>query len=339
MYNGYEMRSLRKEDLSLYYYLKHVGLFNFIEREDRAPLQRLETEEMCDFNQYVYEALVEWCDNPDGFTPSPTERGRGWVYLDSQTVSGTDQCNPYFTVSGTDLEGNIIQGIPEQMQRITVYNIPATTTQMMTLDDNDISDYIVSDDQYMIDYIDGRIITNGPVLSSGILNYPTFVTYHWYYICLVDEWAAVEASAPPVVVIDMHGTDPMGYQLGGGKKKVRKVDLYVFASNPAERNDIVEELTDALFNKTAPLYDFPLGTMLDYDGTWYGRKTTSNKLTSLFNRQKVSNIIGNMEFENVTARHISLPLVMTRDRNEVMLSDLNAYRSKVSFDLVTYITN
>lgn len=328
MSDSYEMKSLRKEDLSLYYYLKHVGLFSFIEREDRALLQALEVEDSCDFNQYVYEAQVEWCNN-DGFTPNPTERGRGWVYLDPSTTSGTTQCYPYTTVSGTDIEGNIIMGIPEQSNRVTVYDIPVGVGQINLIDDATLSMYVVPENEYMVDYLDGRIVT------SGTVN-PTYVTYHWYYVSLVDEWAAVEAAAPPVVVIDMHGTDPTGYQLGGGKKKVRKVDLYVFASNPAERNDIVEELTDALFNKSAPLYEFPLGTMLEYDGTWYGRKQTTNKLTSLFNRQHATHIIGNMEFENVSARHISLPLVMTRDRNEVMLSDLNAYRSKVSFDLVTY---
>lgn len=322
-FHGSEMRSLRKEDLSLYYHLKHVGLFEFIEKEELAPMQKMDTEEFCDSNFMVYEALTEWCEDPDGFAPDPTERGRGWVYLDSGTIiSGTDQCSPYVTVTGTDADGNILapgydpeSGIPEQSDRIVVY---------------DADDNIMSDQDYIVDYIDGRIITDGTVAT------PVYIDYHWHYVSLVDEWAAVEAADPPVVVVDMHGTDKAGYQLGAGKKQIRKVNLHVFATNPAERNDIVEELVDALFNKTAPLYNFPLGTVLDYDGTWYGRKENPNKLTSLFNRQHASHVIGNMEFMNVTSRHVSLPLVMTRDRNEVMLSDLNAYRSKVSFDLVTY---
>jgi len=353
-FHGSEMRSLRKEDLSLYYHLKHVGLFEFIEVEELAPLNRLETEDFCYTDFKVYEAMVEWCENPDGFTPDPTERGRGWVYLDSGTVeSGTGQCAPYVVVPGTDMEGNSILGIPEQSDRITVYQFPTNAivspVQYTTLDvDNaevalsidgveylltgeEVIDYVVPESDYMVDYIDGRIVLAGT--SSWT---PTHITYAWHYISLVDEWAAVEAANPPVVVIDMHGTDKAGYQLGGGKMQTRKVDLHVFATNPAERNDIVEELVDSLFNKSAPLYDFPLGTMLEYDGTWYGRTKNPNKLTSLFNRQHASHVIGNMEFLNVTSRHVSLPLVMTRDRNEVMLSDLNAYRSKVSFDLVTY---
>jgi hypothetical protein len=61
-----------------------------------------------------------------------------------------------------------------------------------------------------------------------------------------------------------------------------------------------------------------------------------NKLTTLFNNSEVSGYVGNLKFDNVTARHVNLPLIMTRSRDEVMLSDLNAYRSKISFDLVSY---
>lgn len=328
-FHGSEMRSLRKEDLSLYYHLKHVGLFEFIEKEEIAPLKQLDTEEFCNTDFKVFEAQTAWCEDPDGFAPSPSERGRGWVYLDSGTVvSGTGQCAPYVTVTGTDVEGNVILGIPEQSDRVTVYAIPSNVDPML-LDSAALEIFKVEDVDYIVDYLDCRVVTDTTIT-------PTHVTYNWNYVSLVDEWAAVEAADPPVVVIDMHGTDKAGYQLGAGKKQTRKVDLHIFATNPAERNDIVEELVDALYNKSAPLYEFPLGTILDYDGTWYGRKDNPIKLTSLFNRKTSSHVIGNMEFLNVTSRHISLPLVMTRDRNEVMLSDLNAYRSKVSFDLITY---
>ena len=304
------MTRLRKEDLSLYYYIKDTVLCNYFEKEENIPLCKL--EEYCTFNSNVYVALTD-------MIPDPTEVGRGWVYFDA--VSGTcdncilDQCIPYYSVSGTDAHGDFVMyGTPEQSYRVVVY---------------DANGDVISTDDYMIDYIDGRIITeaDGPI--------PVSVDYYWNYVSVVDEWPAVEAAHPPVIVLDMQGTDKTGFQLGGGRKTTRKVDIHVFASNPAERNDIVEVLYDGLYLKSCPLYEFPTGSVLDYDGTFYGRRSNNNKLTSLFSRETVENVT-HMEFDNVTARHVNLPLLMTRNRDEVTLSDLNAYRSKISFDVVSY---
>ena len=307
----YEMKHLRKEDLSLYYYIREVVLCDFIETEENVPLEF--SEELSSWNtttnsydSYVYIALTD-------MVPSPIERGRGWVYLDA--VEGlNNRCEPFSTVSGYRADGEQINGTPEQSNRITVYD---------TLGSG------ISDQEYIIDYLDGRVITSGTVQ-------PVAVDYDWHYISLVDEWAAIEAADPPVIVIDIHGTDKGGYQLGGGKKVTRKVDIHVFASNTAERNDIAETIYDGLYLRSYILFDFPLGTILDYDGTWYGRKENINKLTTLFDRSGVSGYVGYMQFENVTSRHVSLPLIMSRARDEVMLSDLNAYRSKITFDLITY---
>jgi len=306
----YEMRNIRKEDTSLYYFLKHIVLQDFIEKDEGVSLQLLEEVSCADENVYVYEALT-------AMVPSPTERGRGWVYLD--TCSGTTK------VCNLDIDGNVLfpttSGIKEQSTKVTVY---------------DSSWNVIDESEYLIDYIDGRVVTSGTVS-------PAYIDYNWYYISLVDEWAAISAADPPVVVIDLMGTDKGGYQLGAGRRVVRKVDIHIFASDPAERNDIVETIYDGLYLKCAPLYDFPNGTMLEYDGTWYGRKSNMNKLTTLFNNNTLTYLddnpnatIGNMQFENVTSRHINLPLIMTRSADEVLLSDLNAYRSKVSFDLVYY---
>ena len=306
----YEMKNIRKEDLSLYYYVKHTVLQDFIEKEDMISLQFLESASCVADNVYVYEALTS-------MAPSPTERGRGWVYLD--TCSGTT------TICNLDADGNELfstsLGIKEQSNRVTVYD-----SGLNVIDEN----------EYLIDYIDGRVVTSGTVS-------PAYVDYYFNYVSVVDEWAAIAAADPPVVVIDVMGTDKGGYQLGAGRRVVRKVDIHIFASDPAERNDIVETIYDALYLKCAPFYAFPGGTMLEYDGTWYGRKSNMNKLTTLFDNTQLINLndnvnatIGNLQFENVTSRHINLPLIMTRSQDEVLLSDLNAYRSKVSFDLVYY---
>jgi hypothetical protein len=283
-----EMQLFRKEDLSLASYIKDIVLSNFVEYETDIPLQLM--PDICDVDSFVYEALTE-------MIPAPSARGRGWLYFDC--VSGTNNCECYNTVSGTDFKGE--------------------------------NGAITPESDYMIDYTDCRIVANRK------LNEPT-VTYYWNYVSLVDEWAVIAASDPPVVVIDMHGVDKAGYQLGGGKRSVRKVNIHIFASEPAERNDLVDTLYDGLYLKSCMLQNFPNGSPLDYDGTFHGRRDQNdpiNKLTYLYNREGVENI-SRLQFENVTARHVSLPLLMTRGKDEVMLSDLNAYRSKVSFDLVLY---
>jgi len=307
---SYEMKLLRKEDISLYLYIKDIVLRDFIETEEENPLQLM--PELCGIDSYVYSAVTD-------MIPAPTERGRGWVYFDPP--SGGSPCQPYPTVSGLNGDGDPAFGTPEQTYMVQVYD-----------GDPSISGSLVDPSRYMIDYVDGRIITPTKFTAP-------FVTYKWNYVSVVDEWAAVQASDPPVVVIDMHGTDKEGYQLGGGKKSVRKVDLHVFATDPAERNDIVETLYDSLFNRQCALYNFPTGSVLDYDGTFYGRReqgvTSYNKLTYLFDRERVSHV-SSLFFDGVVARHVNLPIVMTSGKDEIVLSDLNAYRSKVSFTMFTY---
>jgi hypothetical protein len=293
-----EMKKWRKEDLSLYYYIKDVVLADFIEQETRITIRYM--SEISSTNSFVYEALTE-------MIPKPTDRGRGWVYFDEGFYA--------------DCTCNTCSGIVEQSNRVRVYSCTLSgNTQVLTP---------ISDREYMVDYIDGRIVTSGTVT-------PAFADYYWNYVSVVDEWSAVQAANPPVVVIDMMQTDKAGYQLGGGKKVVRKVDLHIFASCTAERNDIAETLYDGLYNRSAPLYDFPQGGVLDYDGTFYGRRRNMNKAETPFDNALEGSVIGNLEFENVTARHVNLPLLMTRSTDEVMLSDLNAYRSKVSFELTSY---
>lgn len=302
------MRLLRKEDLSLYHYIKDVVLGDFVEQEDLCDLKLL--PELCGANSYVYEYV-------SSLEPSPTERGRGWRYFDPP--SGGLPCEPFPSVSGTNGDGDPALGTPEQSLCVFVYE---TTLSGLG---------VVPWEEYMIDYIDGRII------SSRQLNSPR-VTFKWNYVSLVDEWAAIEAADPPVVVLDLNGTDKIGYQLGGGRKTTRKVDIHIFASNTAERNDITEAIYDGLYLKSCSIYDFPTGSVLDYDGTFYGRKDLqpgSNKLTYLFDRGTVGSV-SKLNFDAVTSRHVSLPLVMTRGTDEVMLSDLNAYRSRISFDMYYY---
>lgn len=305
------MSVLRKSDLSLYLYLKDTVLRDFVESETYIPLRLM--PEMTDLQSYVYEAETT-------MEPLPTDTGRGWVYFDAVSGTNINSCTPLTSVSGLDGDGNFAYGIPEQSERVLVYE----TNSEGLLD-------LVSYEDYMVDYLDGRII------SSRVLETP-YVSYYWNYVSVVDEWASVQASSPPVVALDIHGLDKKGYQLGGGKKVIGKVDIHIFANNTAERNDLAATIFDGLYNKSCPLYEFVTGSVLDYDGTFYGRKdllNTTNNVTLLFNREVITNMT-TLYFDNVTSRHISLPILMSQAGNKIMLSDLNAYRSKISLDLISY---
>lgn len=306
---SYEMSSLRKEDLSLYLYVKDIVLKNFREIEEYISLRLM--SDISNPDSYVYECSYD-------SIPSPSDNGRGWVYFDTSINSSS--CEPYTLVSGLNGDGFPAIGTPEQYDSVVLYETTASGLSP------------VDWKEYMIDYVDCRIITQRPLSDPK-------VSFIWNYVSVVDEWASVEAANSPVVVIDLGGTDKKGYQLGGGKKSVRKVDIHVFATSAAERNDIIETIYDGLYNKSCTLFDFPSGTILDYDGTFYGRRNLLdripnpiNKLTFLFDRKKISNI-SRLQFESVTSRNVNLPLLLTRD---TMLSDLNAYRSKISFDMLSY---
>jgi len=310
------MQRIRQENLSLHRYIKDTVLRDFVEKDEMVPLKLL--SDISCTGSYVYQAM-------SSLEPSPIGRGRGWLFFDcpnydsnGDCIYSTDTCVPEFViVNGTDAKGNTCTGTPEQSNRVTVYD-----TNLVTLSGTD----------YLIDYADGRIILDNNIIV------PKYVDYYWNYVSVLEEWRDINSVDTPVVVIDIGGTDKKGYQLGAGRKVTRPVTIHIFAASNAERSDIAEVIFDGLFNKSAPVYNFPTGDVLDYDGTFYGRKTNNNKLTSLFNRITLDDIEylhGNMLFNKVSSRHIKLPLIASND-SSTSLSNLNAYRSKISFELDTY---
>lgn len=286
------MKNLRKEDTSLYLYLKDVVLSEFIEKQESVQLNYI--EELSNSSSKVY-------DIDDYFDPSPKSRGRGFVYFDDLT---NEPLVPCVTSSGTK----------EQIDRITVYNNVGS---------------IITDDYYIVDYIDCRIIAEPEVE-------PATIDYHWNYVSLIDEWTELQSTEPPVVVIELSHDSASGFQLGGGRKNVRKCILHIFGSDSAERNELVDVIFNSLYLKRCPLYELEKGTPLDYDGTFYGRKATYDKDSTLFSRTTVSGV-SHMEFDNVKARNVRLPNTITRGFEQIMLSDLNSYRAEIQMDVITYI--
>lgn len=266
----------------------------------RDYIEFQEKDELVLLDDIVYNNIYKMYKISTLNTPNPFERGRGLVHFDDLLFSCL-----------VDVDGT--SSTPEQYNRVVVYDKYLN---------------VIEDSLYIVDYISGNII----MLDSII---PKYIDYYWYYVSIVDGWSSLSSASVPVVVIDINNISKTGYQLGGGKKVSRKSNIYLFASSSAERSDILEILYDSLYLKTCPLYDFPHGSALDYDGTFYNRKNNLNKSTNLFSRTVVSGT-SNLRFENVEAKNINLPLTLSINNEASTLSDLTAYRAKVTFDLVSY---
>lgn len=219
-------------------------------------------------------------ESTSNMDPTPTSLGRGWVYLDAY-------------------EDNT-----EQQNSVIVRDDTGT---------------IVSGSEYMIDYVDGRVITSGSFT-------PGTVDYKYFYVAIVNEWGFVETAGAPVVVVDLSSFNKEGFQLGGGRRVPRKGRLFVFASDRAERDDITEMLYDGIYQKCVPNQNWPKGSLIDWNGT--------------FNDDYVYETIqyhSQLQFENVSSKNIYPPMLGGIPRTDVtMLSDLNRYRSRIDFEMFHY---
>jgi len=216
--------------------------------------------------------------------PSPTSLGRGWVYLDNYGDT------------------------TEQQNAVTVY---------------DASNAVISGSNYMIDYVDGRIVTS----DVGIV--PSSVTYQYFYVSLVNEWQDVAAADVPVVVVNLEATEKEGFQLGGGKKPIRRGRLHIFANNQAERDDLIELLYDGIDKKCVPNQIWPQGSMIDWDGTF------SNNYI-----YEVAQYESSLHIDDVVARNVNPSLLSAVPRIDMtMLSDLNRYRARIDFNMFYWKEN
>jgi hypothetical protein len=211
--------------------------------------------------------------------PSPTSLGRGWVYLDAYG------------------------DVTEQQTMVTVY---------------DTFSNVISGTEYMIDYVDGRIITSGTVT-------PDTVAYKYFYVSLTNDWEDIETAGSPVISVIFDSYEKEGFQLGGGQLIPRRGHLQIFASNQAERDDLLELLYDGINQKCCPNQNWTHGTVLDWNGT--------------FNENYVYELTeyrSSLHFENVRARIIYPPLLRVPSSDYMMLDDLNRYRARIDFDMYHY---
>lgn len=233
------------------------------------------------------------------------------IYLSDESVLGESYVY--------EAQSNMDPSVVSKGRGLVYLDNPSDTSEQTssgTITVYDAVGAVISGSNYNVDYIDGRVI----FANTNIV--PAAISYKWNYVSVVDEWSNIEAADVPVVAIGISNFVKQGFQLGAGKFVSRRVDLNIFASNQAEKDDLSECLYDGLYLKSCAYQSYPKGTMLDWDGTWN-------------NDFEYATISGssNLKFDNVESRTIK-PTLMVPSRDSTMLSDLNRYRSRISFDMI-----
>lgn len=145
---------------------------------------------------------------------------------------------------------------------------------------------------------------------------PTSVSYYWNYVSVVDGWPGTNTPDLPIVAIDIESGSRDGFQLGGGYRSSRGVDIHVFATTNGERDDITDTLFDNLYNRRIPVIDYSQGDYLDHNG-FYDNSFAAPQLGT-----------AHIYFDNVQYRTVNNPSDW---------SDLNQYRSVISLTAVSFI--
>jgi hypothetical protein len=200
----------------------------------------------------------------------------------------------------------VLNSVPteEQTTRVEVFNEAGSA---------------ISSSHYTINYNDGAVLVNGGGLSTpqGV---PTTVNFTQHYVSLMDGWPGTEPPDPPIVAIQTENFDKQPFQIGGGRKAVRRYSIHIFATSSAERDDLTEFLYDALYNRHIPVIDYRSGEPLNYDGTF--NPTYSGSLLRLNNNDDAL-----FYFRQVRAEHINA---------RPDWGDLNRWRSRITFTMESY---
>lgn len=229
-----------------------------------------------------YEAVVQWL-------PNFLDEGRGWVFFDP---AGTGSC--------------VTTDIPsvEQSTRLTVFNESGSA---------------INASLFSVNYIDGAIELPGGATTTAE-GTPTLIDFTQYYVSVIDGWPGTDPPDLPVVAVEMTGYDKRPFQLGGGRKSVRRVAIDVFATSSAERDDLTEFIYDAVYNRHIPVFDFRQGEPLNYDGTY--NTTWSGTLLTLNNNDDALFYFRDVKVSNITGRQD--------------WSDLNRWRSRITFTMESF---
>ncbi len=274
------------EDMSLQHWLKEVILpIKWSERVINNPLTYSPERER-------FEAEITWF-------PNFMQEGRGWVYFETLTTSGT-----------------------------YVPNSPPTAEQTTQVEVRNEIGGVISSSNYTINYKDGAIIASGGTTTpDGV---PTEVDYSQYYVCLLDAWPGENPPEAPIVAVEMGTYKKEGRQLGGGRKAVRTFTVHLFATSSSERDDLTEWIHDAFFQRHIPVIDYRNGEPLKYDGTFNSNYT--GNLLALDNNDDAL-----IYFDNVVATPINMNSKAVDDINRFRAKITlvaSTYRDGIDFNVL-----
>jgi hypothetical protein len=217
------MRLSRKEDISVYLYIKDTVI------GPRYP--EIATEESLTLTSTVNTWDIGY-DIGLGFNPfkrkvlvDPVKQ----VYKD---YSGLGRGLLYFDYIGE----TCLFGV-EQQDRVKVYDGSTIASN------------------YKINYITGQVVT-----SDDLTDY--LVDYEWNYVSVIDSWPYEDVPSLPFISVDSQQAKKSPLQLGGGDIRDGYWNVQIFANNKGERDDLMDLVYDNLYLRRCPLYLLPAGLPL-----------------------------------------------------------------------------
>lgn len=202
---------------------------------------------------------------PPSFYPNPFAEGRGIIYYDEVLASGV---------------GYVPDDSHEQLTKVVV---------------KDSGSSIIPPTDYDINYKGGKLI--------NVTNTPNTISYYYNYVSVLDAYEPDSIKLDlPFVAIDSNAQAPINpLELGGGKITNRIINIHVYASNKAERDDIVQFLHKGFENKSTPIVDFNSsnGFILNYNGTFnsnFNKTFLSGSSKIFFTGVSSRNVPGTRDF-------------------------------------------
>jgi len=232
---------------SIFHYLKEGVLAHEFSVEVQNDTLKRDIRPGVDGNAAARVYLINSEDSAYGDLQST--KGRGWLSFE---LSDINPCEIYDkTTSGfVSTYGTEFYNTP--------YSIP-TERESSLIIVRDQNDDVIPRDYYRVDYKDCRIRWPSNTTPSGVAltKIPTSIDHRFHMVSLYDGYPTdSDPSTLPIVCIYPMNENTEGLQIGPGAEYHNKYAIDIFASNNAEKRNILNLLKNALYNRSAPVIDF-----------------------------------------------------------------------------------